>query len=184
MKVITPKFRVSFPNVFTAQVNKLSGKEEYSLTALFAKDADLTELKHAANAAITKKWGPDKSKWPTNLRSPFRDQGERKKEGALPAGYEEGAIFLNLKSRTAPGVVDEKVQPILDENQVYSGCYGRASINAYCYDHAGNRGVAFGLTNFQKMGDGEPLSGRSLPTQDFKPIESADTDLNSDPMFN
>lgn len=172
--VNTPEFRVSYPSVFKARKNDLNGKDEYSVVALFKKGQDLTQLKAAAQKAITDKWGPDKAKWPANLRSPFRDQAERAKDvdgkRVLPAGHEEGAIFLNLKSAQRPGVVDQNVQDILDESQFYAGCYARASINAYAYDQKGNRGVAFGLGNIQKMRDGEPLGNRAKPEQDFAPI--------------
>jgi hypothetical protein len=175
----TPKFRVSYPNVFKAKKNDLNGKDEFSVVALFKKGEDLTALKTAAQKAIVDKWGPDKAKWPTNLRSPFRDQGERAKEvdgkRVLPAGHEEGAIFLNLKSAQRPGVVDQNVQDILDESQFYAGCYARASVNAYAYDQKGNRGVSFGLGNIQKVAEGEPLGNRAKPEQDFAPIAVEET---------
>jgi hypothetical protein len=175
----TPMFRVSYPNVFKAMKNKLSGKDEFSVVALFKKGEDLSTLKAAAQQAIIDKWGPDKEKWPKNLRSPFRDQGEMAKDvdgkRILPAGHEEGAIFLRLKSQQRPGVVDQNVQDIIDESQFYAGCYARASINAFAYDQAGNRGVSFGLGNVQKMRDGEPLGNRAKPEQDFAPIAVDDS---------
>lgn len=171
----TPTFRVSYPNVFKAKRNDLNGKDEFSVVALFKKGEDLSALKAAAQKAIVDKWGPDKEKWPKNLRSPFRDQSERAKEvdgkRILPAGHEEGAIFLNLKSSQRPGVVDQNVQDIIDESQFYAGCYARASVNAYAYDQKGNRGVSFGLGNIQKVRDGEPLGNRAKPEQDFAPIQ-------------
>lgn len=170
----TPTFRVSYPNVFKAKKNDLNGKDEFSVVALFKKGEDLTALKAAAAKAITDKWGPDKFKWPQNLRTPFRLQEERAKEvdgkRILPAGHEEGAVFLNLKSSQRPGVVDQNVQDILDESQFYAGCFARASVNAYAYDQKGNRGVSFGLGNIQKVKDGEPLGNRARPEADFAPI--------------
>ncbi len=186
----TPTFRVSYPNVFKAKKNDLSGKDEFSVVALFKKGEDLTALKAAAQKAITDKWGPDKAKWPANLRSPFRDQAERAKEvdgkRILPAGHEEGAIFLNLKSAQRPGVVDQNVQDILDESVFYAGCYARASVNAYAYDAKGNRGVSFGLGNIQKVKDGDPLGNRARPEQDFAPIatEEGSKVSSSSDLFN
>lgn len=175
----TPEFRVSYPNVFKPKRNDLNGQDEYSVVALFPKGADLSKLKEAAQKAIIDKWGPDKAKWPANLRSPFRDQGERAKvvdgKRILPAGHEEGAIFLNLKSKQRPGVVDQNVQDILDESQFYAGCFARASVKAFAYDQKGNRGVAFGLGNIQKIRDGEPLGNRAKPEQDFAPIQTEQT---------
>lgn len=176
MKVNTPQFRVSFPNVFAPQKNQFNGKEEYTLVALFPKGADLTVLKKAAQAAIIAKW-PDESKRPKEIRTPFRDQAEKAKtvdgKQVLRDGYEEGAIFMNLKSNKRPSVVDQNVQAILDESEFYPGCWAIASVNAYAYDVVGNAGVSFGLNNIQKVKDGDPLGGRSRPEEDFAPVASS-----------
>lgn len=179
MKVITPEFRVSFPKVFKAEFNKMSKKEEFSVVALFKHGQDLSALKTAIKAVLTEEFGPDQTKWPKNIRSPLRDQGEKIKvdektgKEVIPAGHEKGAIFLNLKSKTRPGVVDQSVQPIIDESEFYAGCWAIASVNAYFYDQAGNKGVSFGLNNLQKVRDGDPLGGRSKPEADFAPIAGA-----------
>ena len=181
-EIMTPKFRVSYPHVFKAQLNKQSGKEEYTIQALFAKDADLSKLKEAAKAALAAKWGEDPKKWPKELRLPFRDQGEKEYEDeatgkiVLPNGYERGAIFITFKSKQRPGIVDERVQPIIDESQFYAGCYARATVRPYVYGGPGTSftaGVAFGLQNIQKVGEGEPFSGRMKAEDAFAPIEGA-----------
>lgn len=189
-KVNTPDFRVAFPAVFKAKRNDLSGKDEFSLVALFPKGANLKELEAAAKAALVKKWGDKKEKWPKNLRSPFRDQGDREKENdngdmVLPQGYEKGAVYINLKSNQRPGVVDQSVQEILDESEFYGGCWARASINAYAYDQAGNRGVAFGLMNVQKVRDDDAFGNRTKPQDDFAPVTNSDEDntQSSDDLF-
>lgn len=171
----TPEFRASYPSVFTAQKNDLNGKMEYSIVAVFPLSADLTELKAAAQKVVVDKYGPDKAKWPTGMRSPFRQCKERwKNEGGvvkIPAGYEEGeAVFLTLKSANKPGVVDQNVADIIEPHQFYAGCYARASVNPYVYDQKGNRGVSFGLNNVQKLRDGDPLGGRSAPSSDFQAV--------------
>ena len=86
----------------------------------------------------------------------------------------QGAYFVNANSTTAPQIVDRSVQPILDRNEVYSGCYARVSINFYAFNSNGNRGVACGLGNIQKVRDGEPLGGKSSAANDFT------TDLDDD----
>lgn len=179
--IVTPEFRVSYPNVFKPKLNKLSNKEEFSLVALFPKGADLSKLKAAVKEVIEKEWGKDPAKWPKNLKTPFRDQGEREKEDdvtgkmVMPAGYEKGAIFINLKAKSRPGVVDAQVQPILDESQFYAGCWARASVNPYAYDVSGSRGVSLGLNNIQKTRDGDSLGGKTKAEDDFAPIEGAAT---------
>lgn len=175
--VMTPEFRVSYPKVFKPEVNQMSGKSEYSLVALFKKGEDLKALKAAAEEAIVEKLGADKSKWPKNLKTPFRDQEEREKDGSMPSGYEKGAIFITLKSAQKPGLVDSNVQAIIDEAEFYAGCYARATVRAGYYDKAGNRGVAFYLQNVQKVKDGEPLSGRAAAETEFAPVEGANEDM-------
>jgi hypothetical protein len=177
--VLTPAFRVSFPNVFKPRVNTLNNQEEYSVMALFPKDADLSGMKVAAKEAIEKKWGAEKSKHPANLRSPFRKSEEKLKSAEdgtkyLPAGYEEGGVFMNFKSKQRPGVVDQKVQDIIDDTEIYAGCWVRASVSAYAYDQKGNRGVSFGLGNIQKVKDDDPLGGRTRPQDDFAAVETVD----------
>ena len=185
--VITPKFRLDWPKLFTPEKNELNGQMEYSLVALFEPGADLSELKKAAKEAAIKKFGPDESLWPENMKSPFKDQGEKRqkdqatgrpKVGAdgkpvLPEGYVAGAMMLNLKSRQRPGVVDENVQTIFDETKIYRGCWCQAQVNAFAYDQKGNRGISFGLNNVQKVGDGESLGGRMKPEDAFVPVAGA-----------
>lgn len=174
--VMTPEFRVSFPVVFSPKLNDLSGKTEYSIVALFGKGADLSALHAAAKAAIEDKWGPDKSKHPKGLKSPFRDQGEKKY-----GGYEEGNTFMTFKSAQRPGLVNADKVDIIDERDFYAGCYARATVRAYAYDNKGNRGVAFGLQNIQKLREGEPLGGRVAPQKEFEAVgsQAADDDFFS-----
>lgn len=162
-KVITPEFRVSFANVFEATSFE-DGDPTFGLTMLFDADADLKAMKELAKRAAVDKWG---DKIPKDLKSPFRDGAEKPDVD----GY-EGKIFVNAKSRQKPGVVDQRVRPILDASEFYSGCYAIASVRAYAYEKKGNRGVAFGLINVQKVRDGEPFGGgRSKAEDDFRPVE-------------
>ena len=90
-----------------------------------------------------------------------------KVKAAIQAAYEEGQSKLNANSATKPGVVDADCQPILDTSELYSGIYGRASINFYAFNTNGNKGIACGLNNLQKLRDGEPLGGKSRAEDDF-----------------
>ena len=55
------------------------------------------------------------------------------------------SYFINANSAAAPGIVDADRQPIIDRSEVYSGVYGRASINFYAFNSNGNKGIACGL---------------------------------------
>ena len=180
-KLLTPDFRVAFPAVFQAKRNKLNGKDEFSVVALFPKGTDFSKLKTAAQEALTKKFGDDKKKWPRKLKLPFKNQGDRAKlndEGVeeLPQGYVKGSIYINLKSTQRPGVVDQNVEEMIDTSDFYGGCWAKASVNAFAYDTAGNQGVSFGLGNLQKVRDDKAFGNRTKPQEDFSAVASPDSD--------
>ena len=77
------------------------------------------------------------------------------------------SYFVNANSITAPGIVDADLQPILDHSEVYSGVYGRGSMNFYAYNTGSAKGIACGLNNLQKLKDGEPLGGKRRAEDDF-----------------
>lgn len=180
-KVVTPKFRVSFPAIFKPKAFDTSQEAKYSLTMLFDEDIDLAKpadgqnnsLKRAAFNAAAEKWGPDKAKWPKGLRMPFRDGNEKSS-----TGY-EGTIFVNASSKTQPGLVDKNLRPILNETDFYAGCYARAEVIAYAYDKMGNKGIGFSLQNIQKLEDGEPFSGRKAASSVFDKVSDGSDDEDS-----
>lgn len=159
--VITPEFRAAFISVFKAiaPLDNPAGEKKYSIRAVFMPGADLTELKKQAQQAVTEKWG---SEPPKNLRSPFR----RNEELDNPiAGIPDDAIVMMFSSKESyrPGLVDHKRQDIIDESQVYSGAWFRAQVRAYGYEQRGNKGVAFGLQNVQKLRDDDPIGRGVMP---------------------
>ena len=165
--VLTPEFRVSFPNLFKPRKANEQAEPKYSVSMLFPKDADLSALKKAAEAAVREEWG---DKIPKKLKKPFLDQGDYDLEG-----YEAGNVLVRASSKQKPGVVDKDVQAIVDESEIYPGCYARATVRAFTYDVNGNVGVSFGLQNFQKLRDGDPIGGRSKPEDDFTPVSDGET---------
>ena len=97
------------------------------------------------------------------LKTPLRDGDlERPDDEAYANSY-----FINANSATAPGIVDADRQPILERSEVYSGVYGRASINLYAFNSNGNKGIACGLNNLQLIRVGEPLGGKTSAENDF-----------------
>ena len=162
-KVIVP---CRFSYLHCWEPNAVNGGDpKYSVSAIIAKSD--TKTIAAIKAAIEQAKKESASKWggkvPGNLKMPLRDGDiERADDEAY-----KGCYFFNANSRQAPQVVDHKVQPILDQNEVYSGCYGRISVTFYGYNSNGNRGIAAGLGNIQKLKDGEPLGGRAKATDDF-----------------
>lgn len=104
------------------------------------------------------------------IKTPLRD-GDKERPG--DEAYKD-SYFINANSATAPGIVDADRQQIIDRSEVYSGVYGRASINLYAFNSNGNRGIACGLNNLQKIRDGEPLGGKARAEDDFATEEDDD----------
>lgn len=63
---------------------------------------------------------------------------------------------------------------ILDRSEVYSGVYAHVSLSFYAFNTNGNKGVACGLGNIQKVRDGEPLGGRTNASAEFETIDDED----------
>ena len=141
--------------------------ERYSVSVLIPKDDTETvnAINNAVNTAIQEGIGKFGGKKPNkaSLKLPLRD-GDTERNDEAYAGH----WFINANSRTAPQIVDKAVKPILDRDEVYSGCYARVSLNFYAFNSNGNKGIACGLGNIQKIKDGEPLGGRSSAADDFR----------------
>ncbi|MBS4931816.1 MAG: DUF2815 family protein [Clostridiales bacterium] len=164
-KVVTGKVRFSYANVW--QAKSINGSEEkYSVSLIIPKSDSKTieEIQVAMEEAKQEGIAKFGGKIPANLKLPLRDGDiDRSDDEAY-----QGCYFINANSKDKPQIVDKKVKPILDPNEVYSGCYGRASINFYAFNQNGNKGIACGLGNLQKLEDGEPLSGHSRAEDDFE----------------
>ena len=169
-KVITGvKTRWSYANVWQAKsIN--GGTPKFSVSLIIPKSdtKTVTAVKNAIQAAYdegqSKLKGNSKSVPALSaIKNPLRDgDAERPDDEAYKDSY-----FINANSATAPGIVDAARQPILERSEVYSGVYGRASINFYAFNSNGNKGIACGLNNLQKISDGEPLGGKTRAEDDF-----------------
>ena len=169
-KVITGvKTRWSYANVWQAKsIN--GGTPKFSVSLIIPKNdtKTVTAVKNATQAAYeegqSKLKGNSKSVPAlTAIKTPLRDgDAERPDDEAYKDSY-----FINANSATAPGIVDAARNPIIEHSEVYSGVYGRASINFYAFNSNGNKGIACGLNNLQKISDGEPLGGKTRAEDDF-----------------
>ena len=179
LKVITGKdTRWSYCNVWEAKAIN-GGTPKFSVSLLIPKTDTVTvkKIKAAIEAAYregeAKLKGNGKTVPPlTAIKTPLRDGDAERPDDPAYAGH----YFLNANSATAPGIVDADRQPILTRSEVYSGVYGRASISFYAFNSSGNRGVACGLNNLQKIRDGEPLGGRASAESDFSDFDDEDDD--------
>ena len=153
------------------------GAPKYSVSLIIPKSDTKTIEKIQAAIQAAYDEGQDKLKGNGKsvpalsvLKTPLRDgDAERPDDEAYADSY-----FINANSGTAPGIGDADRQPILDRSEVYSGVYGRASINFYAFNSNGNKGIACGLNTLQKIKDGEPLGGKSRAEDDFDTEEDDD----------
>lgn len=179
MKVITgPNTRWSYANVWEAKsIN--GGTPKFSVSLIIPKSD--TKTINAIKSAVEAAYKEGEAKLRGNsrtvpalsaIKTPLRDgDTERPDDEAYKNAY-----FVNANATTAPGIVDADLNPILSRSEVYSGVYGRASITFYAFNSSGNRGIACGLNNLQKIRDGEPLGSKASAESDFAEFANDDDD--------
>ena len=169
--ILTPIFRAGFISVFKPSKPTGSNQDpKYSIRALFPPTTDLSALKKAAEQVA-------KAKWPTGvpktMRSPFRKNEDL--ENPVPGIGDDWIVMtFSAPADKRPGLVDAKLQDIIDEVEVYSGAWYRAQVRPFAYEQQGNKGVSFGLQNVQKIKDDDPLgAGRTPANKAFDAVETA-----------
>ena len=155
-RVVTGKVRFSYAYVFEPQ-DKGDGKTpKYSVSIIIPKSDKETVAK--INAAFEQAKANSAAYFggvvPKMLKGGLRDGDAEKDDPVYADSY-----FINANSVKKPSVVDADLNPILDKDEFYSGCYGRVSIEFYPYNAEGSKGIACGLGNLQKLEDGENLGG-------------------------
>lgn len=178
-KVVTGKVRFCYVNVFEPTAMSDDATPKYNICILIPKSdtKTLDKIKSAIEAA--KQAGKAKlanknGQLPADaaLKLPLRDGDiERADDEAF-----NGMMFINANSTRKPSIVDKDLNPIMDKDEFYSGCYGRASINFYAFAVQA-KGIAAGLNNLQKLEDGEALNGGSSADEDFGGNNAWDDDL-------
>lgn len=170
-KVVFGPCRLSFTHVFNKYSPNGEGDGKYMTNVLIPKSEKKTikALKQAIEAAkkagVVSKWG---GKEPKKLDMPLHD-GDDKDDDVY-----QDHFYINAKCKTRPGVVDKSKNPIVDEEEMYSGVWAFVSVTFYAYDASGNRGVACGLNNLMKFKDDDHLGGRVSADSDFADIDDVD----------
>lgn len=164
--VTTGICRISYPSLFTAKASNLNPDPRFSCDILIPKTdtATMSAVSAAIQAATAE--GADKlwnGKTPANLKSPLKDGDERD-----DPNY-KGCWILRPWSKEAhpPKVMDTNLQPIVDQSEIYGGCYCRLNINFYAYDFNGQKGINCGFdAGIVKVKDGEPFGGGRTSAED------------------
>lgn len=166
-KVVTGKVRFCYANVFEPTAMNEGDTPKYNICVLIPKTDTKTLEKinkaiEAAKQAGKAKLADKNGKIPSNLKLPLRDGDDERGDDPVF----EGMYFINVNSQRKPSIVDKDLNPIMEKEEFYSGCYGRASINFYAFN-VSSKGIAAGLNNLQKLEDGEMLAGGSTAEEDF-----------------
>lgn len=109
---------------------------------------------------------------PLGLYNPFRDQSEKQNQN----GFTAGCIFLSsVGTHFKPQIVDSAMNPIVDENRIYSGVWAIVAISMFVFGKSPSRpkkGVTFGLQTVMLFADDTNVGGQGGdPKSDFAGIK-------------
>lgn len=175
VKLVTPVFRASFPNLFVpkAMEGQANSVPKYSVSAIFepakfnaSEQARWQAILDLLDETSKEKFKKTVDQLPANHKRAIRDGSEK----ADLEGYGDGKVFANLTSKLKPGVVDANGND-MEPDDIYPGCYLRATVSAYAYDVNGGKGIALGLQNVRFVRDGERLDARTDASDDFADVE-------------
>lgn len=176
-KVITNPVRMGYVNLLQPRAQTEGAEPKYSVQLLIPKTD--TETLKAIKAAVHSVYEGAKSDKLKGIKedrvtTTLHDGDE---EGDLETHPElKGMMYMNVSSKTKPGLVDAMRNEITDSELVYSGMWGRVSINFYAYNTSGNKGISAGLNNVQKTKDDDFLGGRARAEDDFDDWEDDDAE--------
>ena len=172
-KVLTGEVRLSYVNLIQPRANNNDPNAEpkYSATLLIPKSAEvvyqniLSSIEAAAADAQSKIWNGVR---PPILPIPIHD-GDGVRENGTPYGPEcKGCWVITASTKQKPQVVHQSdINTELLPQDIYSGMWGRVTINFFGYARAGKKGIGCGLGNVMKTRDDEPLSGGASAAADF-----------------
>lgn len=172
--------RLSFVNVFE-KAESPSGVMQYGLTAMVPKgDKALTKrMNDAVTAAVDAGVRTNKIKKTDVkfLKMPVHDGDDKEARGNRGNEFDKMWYFSCTNARNQPGVVDRDKQPILDEDEVYSGIWAYIHVTFHAFNRSGNRGIRCNLNHVLKFKDDERLDGRKSVEEAFEDLESPAEDM-------
>lgn len=175
-RAVKAQGRLSYPNLFTARAANETAKPKYGATLLIPKTdtATVARVQAAIDEAVQDgidrrifkgAVDPSRSKYP-----PLRDGDSPKDDGSSRGEEFAGHWFISAKApgdKPRPAVVDANVQPVMDESEIYAGCYVNMFVEFYAYENSGNKGIAASLRGTQFVRDGDRLGGEPLEADDM-----------------
>lgn len=175
-KVVTGEVRFSYLNVFEPKAPQGGGEPKYSVTLLIPKSDAKTVGKIKAAIAEARKVFCSRhgeSALPAKPNHTLHD-GDGTRDSGDPYGPEcKGHYVITVSSKIKPKVFDCNGNNMLDQSEIFSGCYGKASINFYGYNANGKKGISAGLLGIMMTREGEPF-GVSCSADDFADGDDSD----------
>lgn len=179
-KCLTGECRLSYVHLTQPYASPTTpgAKAKYQVTLLIPKTDAATKadidaaIQAAYQQGVASKWNGLQPR----LASPLIHDGDGVKNNGAPYGDEcKGHWVLTASSATIkPQVVHiSNISQELAPQDIYSGMYGRVTINFYPFDSGNNKGVGCGLGNVLKTRDGDPLGGGASASSDFAGLEQA-----------
>jgi Protein of unknown function (DUF2815) len=187
MRITTGMLILSYPQLFVAKAppkkeGEAPGEPQYS-TALCGwgenAEAEYQMLEQALDSVGIAKWG--EAKYRSLRKNPNFKFALRTDVEKYEKDERNITFFLNTRSKNKPGIVsrfkgpDGRPTPITDKDEMYPGCFVRATLTAFAYEHPKSKGCSFSLNNIQKLGDGTRLDTKVDAQDDF------DADMNEAP---
>jgi hypothetical protein len=173
--VVTGEALLSYVSILRPVKKPNQDEAKYSVTVLVPKSdlATKARIDAAVEAAIqrgaTEKWGGR----PAQAASPVYDGDGKRPSDGEPFGAEcrgHWVMTATCKAQNKPEVVDANRNPILNESEIYSGIFGRVSLDFFPYGgtkEVPKKGVGCALGNVQKLHDGTSLAGGTTAEEDF-----------------
>lgn len=176
--------RLSYANIWEARQSMEGDKMQYSCCLLIPKKTGTATIQRIQklmakieSEAVTTKWGGKK---PASYAHPLLRDGDTDPTKGGDSNY-AGCYFINAKANAdhPPKVIDARCNPVMDREEVYSGCYANVKVSIYAYNNPkGGKGLSAGLVAVQKTKDGARLGG-DTGTDGFVPLSQEDEDMLS-----
>jgi len=163
MSIVIENAILSYPHLFTAKPAKGSDKPRFSVSLILPENFDWTEVKQAVVDAKNEKWGQ-------HIPATLKSQIKKVPEGPYKGRY---CISANSNEEYPPEIVDQNVNPLIDQKQLFAGCVVNAGVSFFGYD-TGSNGVGCGLNHVQLVTNVgvQRLDGSKSAKEVFKKIPS------------
>lgn len=170
---VTGKVRLSFVHLSAPYAREPGAQPKYECQILIPKADSATKARMDAALAAAIKRGAEKGYLKgipaDKVKNPIYDGDGYRADGYTPFPKEcKGCWVITARSNNQPAVVDSAKNPIINDDEIYSGMYAKVAIDFYAFARNSNKGIAAGLGNVMKVADGERLGApRASVDDDF-----------------